>query len=705
MKQWIACFLIVALMAGCVPAPLTPTSTPLVETTSTLLPYSTPTHKPSTPTIEPTFSPAPTASITPASISTIAPDAKILSPANALDMKRIHRFGTGKAYDIKWSPNGKYLALATAVGVFLYDSQTFEDVRLIDVNDAIESMAFSPDGLVLAIAIRGKVSLWNVESGQKMSTFAGEIASIAKVAYGSSGRVAAIGDDRIPGCCSSSQAKIIVWDAENGSQIFFEKDTDNTIFSSNYALAFSADGEKLAFGGGNNGLTIIEFPTNQTLHPHMKKDFGDFRSVMFNKDGSRLFAIVSNLPSDTDTFFHIFDLLQNTDSELPDLKNCTDFADGLVLAGCYRSSYYYTDDAEQDIAFAINVSTEKVLKQIAVKRPSVLAIRPDGKQAAYIHRNIVNIVEIDSDRLLASKTLTDISNPAVGMGIIDGVQRHLLAGNDPDSKINLWDLATGEILRSLPGDGNPIRGLTFSPDQNTLAVIEDNNILQLWNLESSKITHQFNLEQALTGPMQFSPNGLQLAMMGYSNSSINEFDLQTQKIEERDHGGNYYYINHGQHLYTPQSHLLFLDSRSALLFIVDSITKQEIQIPFHIQYDEHFVDGASISADAKYLAGSTPEGDIYIWEIATQKQIALIKAAHQVFHGDGGWGASILGLVFSPQSDLLVSIGYDDTIKLWNIHTGNQIRQLNVCCYADFTPDGRYLVTVGNGVIRVWGVQ
>lgn len=702
MKQWIACLLIVALMAGCVPAPLTPTSTPLVEATSTLLPYSIPTHKPSTPTIEPTFSPAPTASITPASISTIAPDTKILSPANALDMKRIHRFGTGKAYDIKWSPNGKYLALATAVGVFLYDSQTFEEVRLIDVNEAIESMTFSPDGLMLAIAVQGKVSIWSIESGAKMSALEGGMAHIIKVTYGHDGRVAAIGNNNGSGCCATT-AKLIVWNVESGSQIFSDE-ADLGFPSGSFAVAFSPDGKKLAYGG-ISGLVLYEFATKQTVSPHMDGAHdGEPRDLIFNKDGDRLFAILTDQPKDTTTFLQVFDLTKNTASERPELKDCTDFANGITLAGCYYSSHYITAE-EKDIAYTIDLATGEALKQITVKGPSALAISPDGRLAAYIHNNLVNVVEIDSGRLLASKTMTDINNPAVGMGIVDEVQRYLFAADSSDGKINLLDLATGEVLRSLPSDGNPISGLSFSPDRNTLAAIEDNNILQLWNLESGKITHRFNLEQPFTAPIQFSPNGLHLAMMGYGDGSIDEFDLQTQKIEERDHGGNYYYINHGQHLYTPQSHLLFLDSRSALLFLVDSITKQEIQIPFHIQYDEHFVDGASISADAKYLAGSTPEGDIYIWEIATQKQITLIKGVHKVFHGDGGWGASVKGLVFSPKSDLLVSIGYDDTIKLWNIHTGNQIRQLNVCCYANFTPDGRYLVTVGNGVIRVWGVQ
>jgi WD40 repeat protein len=613
-------------------------------------------------------------------------------------MRRINRFGSGTPYDVKWSPNGKYLAVATALGILLYDGLTFEEVRLIDVNEPVTSMAFSPNGLALVIANQDTVSVWNVESGAKISAFEGSITKIAKVAYGRDGRIAAFGDDRVPGCCSGSQAKIIVWDVESGRQIFFKKDDDNDIFSPNYALAFSPDGKKLAYGGGEGfGLTILEFSTNQIVFPRRDRHYGNPRSVIFNQDGTRLFAIVSDLPQTTDTFLHVFDLTKETDSELPEPKDCTDFADGTSVVVCYYSSSYW--DGEKDIAFVIDVSTEKVLKRINVKGPSMLAVSPDRRLAAYIHHNLVNVVEIDSNRLLASKTLSSINHAATGMGIIDGVQRYLFAADSQDGKINLWDLASGEVLRSLPGDGNTISGLAFSPDQNTLASIDDKNILQLWNLQSGALTHQFNPETLVTGPIRFSPNGLHLAMI-----ASREFDLQTQKIEEHDYGENYDYQNYGQYLYTSTNHLLFLNSRAPNLFLSDPITQQEIQMPFHIEYDEHYINTASLSHDGKYLAGGTPEGDIYVWEIATQKQVALIKGAHKVFHGDGGSGASIKGLVFSPQSDLLVSIGYDDTIQLWNIHTGNQIRQLNVCCYASFTPDGRYLITAGEGVVRVWGV-
>ena len=36
--------------------------------------------------------------------------------------------------------------------------------------------------------------------------------------------------------------------------------------------------------------------------------------------------------------------------------------------------------------------------------------------------------------------------------------------------------------------------------------------------------------------------------------------------------------------------------------------------------------------------------------------------------------------------------------------SGIELKKLDICCFADFTADGRFLVAAGNSVIEVWGV-
>ena len=118
--------------------------------------------------------------------------------------------------------------------------------------------------------------------------------------------------------------------------------------------------------------------------------------------------------------------------------------------------------------------------------------------------------------------------------------------------------------------------------------------------------------------------------------------------------------------------------------------------------DPALIQAAALGAGGKYLAAASGFGDIYIFDTGTQQVINVLSGHEQA--GTDGWSGAVQSLAFSPQSNLLVSVGYDDTIRLWNIFSGGEIRRLNGCCFADFTPDGRYLITAGEGVVRVWGI-
>ena len=63
----------------------------------------------------------------------------------------IARFGKGYINDVKYSPDGTRLAVATSIGVWLYDTSTDAELNLLsEVPDYVEAIAFSPDGSTLA---------------------------------------------------------------------------------------------------------------------------------------------------------------------------------------------------------------------------------------------------------------------------------------------------------------------------------------------------------------------------------------------------------------------------------------------------------------------------------------------------------------------------------------------------------------------------
>ncbi len=52
---------------------------------------------------------------------------------------------------IAFSPDGSLLTVATSIGIWLYDAETFDEIALLTGHkDEVTTVAFSPDGTKLA---------------------------------------------------------------------------------------------------------------------------------------------------------------------------------------------------------------------------------------------------------------------------------------------------------------------------------------------------------------------------------------------------------------------------------------------------------------------------------------------------------------------------------------------------------------------------
>ena len=100
--------------------------------------------------------------------------------------------------NIAYSPDGTRLAVASSIGIWLYDTGTYQEVALLTGHtNRVYSVAFSPDGNTLASGGGSQdmtsLRLWDVTTGQSTATLTGHEWVVYSVAFSPDGNTLASG--------------------------------------------------------------------------------------------------------------------------------------------------------------------------------------------------------------------------------------------------------------------------------------------------------------------------------------------------------------------------------------------------------------------------------------------------------------------------------------------------------------------------------
>ena len=187
----------------------------------------------------------------------------------------VGRLGKGSISVVRYSPDGVRLAIATSIGIWLYDIGTHREIALITTHPGtVSCVAFSPDGSLLASGgYDDKVRTWNGHTGAPLLTLEKPLYSVT---FSPDGKIAASADrDRT----------ILLWDAVSGEPVR----TIEADWRSIYSIAFSPDGKILANGSNDGFVVLSDVHTGKHLrilegHPGRVGP----QSVVFSPDGKIL---------------------------------------------------------------------------------------------------------------------------------------------------------------------------------------------------------------------------------------------------------------------------------------------------------------------------------------------------------------------------------------------------------------------------------
>ncbi len=178
----------------------------------------------------------------------------------SLPSEAIARFGRGDVEATAISHDGNMIAVATRIGLWIYNAHTEDFIRLIAVEGTglLSSVTFSPDSTQVATGDwDGIASLWDVSTGAKLATFKNKDYVIS-VAFSPDGKSLATG---------TRDGKATLWDINTGNERWSISHNDYVT-----SVAFSPDGLLLATGSwdSTSNLCDVENGEVQLCFTHQK---------------------------------------------------------------------------------------------------------------------------------------------------------------------------------------------------------------------------------------------------------------------------------------------------------------------------------------------------------------------------------------------------------------------------------------------------
>ncbi|MCI0682014.1 MAG: protein kinase [Gemmataceae bacterium] len=520
-------------------------------------------------------------------------------------------------------------------------------------------------------------------------------APVRSVAYNPKGDVlAATGND----------GWVILWDPVTRIVRRQFKSHDRIV----HAVAFSPDGRTLATGSDDGSCKLWDAATLQVRHTLSSPGAGVV-SLSFSKDGQFI-------ATGSKGVVRIWDVAGGKEFRV--LKLSADWThvafspDGRLAL---RSS-----DGLRLWDLKAGQQSRRLEKELAGGfRPPVFS--SDGTLMAFTDpAGALRLSEVDTGQVRWREAATGGTPELYTMMAYCPKDRYL-ASVTPDSRIKIWDAASGKVLHTLTGHTGGIDGLAFSPDGQSLASGAWDGTVRVWEVESGKEVRPLTGHTSHVWSVAFSPDGETLAS-GSGDHAIKLWDPHT--------GGELRTLKGNDHAvravaFSPDGKTLASGGEDSTVKLWDPAAGTELRT----MKNARSVLSVDYSLDGKAVASGSSRGVVKLWDPAAGSELRTwqhntVQVYSVAFRPDGktfasashdgtvklwdptmddelrtltGHTAQVVSVAFSPDGKSLASGSHDFTVKLWYPAAGSELRTLtghsSYVQSVAFGPDGKTLVS------------
>jgi WD40 repeat protein/serine/threonine protein kinase len=578
-----------------------------------------------------------------------SPDGRYLASGGRDGTVKISEVTTGRevltfkkpGHDIRsvaYSADGQRLVTAGRDGIIIvWSTTTGEALHTLTGHDGPVSRArFSPDGNRIASSSWDyTVKLWDLATRRVIHTFSGYRGAPAVLGF-------LPGGQDLVTCSAGGMVK--VWDTTTfrevssfGEQMWLA------------SMALSHDGQRLALGGQDGLVTVLDLATGQrtlTLPGHTLRVGG----LAFSDDDRRLVS------GGYDKTLRFWDT--TTGQETLTLHGHADTITGLSFSPDGQQLVSASEDGTVKLWDATPLPEEKRDQQVLTlrghgQRVLCVAFSPDSRcLASASWDGTVKIWDV----LAGQEALTFRGHSAYVWGVAFSPDGRQLASTGWDFHVRVWDAAGGREIHALRGLGGYKFSLTFHPDGRQLAAGTSLGKVKVWNPTSGQEIRTLSAHDiAFIYSVAFSPDGLRFASADW-DGIVKVWDATT---------------------WNPNPLRILRGHKGTVRCV-------------------------AFSPDSKRLASASENGTVKVFDVEKGEEVLNLQHTDRVY-----------SVAFSPDGRHLASGGWDQMVRIWDAASGQPLHTLSghagYVWSVAFSPDGKRLASAsgyeGRGEIKIWNTS
>ncbi|WZO97466.1 protein kinase [Isosphaeraceae bacterium EP7] len=495
---------------------------------------------------------------------------------------------------------------------------------------------------------------------------------VVSIAYSPDGRLIAIGS-RGPSSIGKGSSIVELWNRETGQRQQLIHCVENLIWS----VRFSPDGTKLAIGGSNPQIEIRDVKTGEILWAEHEPKLPHAMSVAFNPDGKSLAVGFGRFSQDNVHKVTLYEVANGRKTfTFPGPK------------GGVNDLAFHRDGRHLAVAGSKLVEVWDVVARMRVheipgdsRYVYTVAFSPDGKWLAIGGWD--RVIKL-RDAATGEEQLTLYGHQGFIRDLAFSPDSRSLVSTGEDRSVRLWEIPTGRPIGVFHGHADFVQAVAFAPDGRELASGGLDGTMKVWDRRTSlpvvfdrhtgwvvslgfrrdgrRVVSEagpYRLEgdttmgwDPVTGDPDPAMTGVVPASHGdaYLPPSLFPFEGMPQPVTSPDGtrlarvwvGGDGFLTFDRSKKYAKITVVVLDVATGRVLHTLVGHTADIVAIAF--------------SPDGRRIATASYDRTIKLWDTATGREVFTLR----------GHTAGLLVVAFSPDGRRIVSGGIDFTARVWD---------------------------------------